>query len=132
MHPKDKIAKLDKVGVVYQITCEDCNAQYVGETERVVKKRATEHQRKTSPVGHHMLYHKHHFSTDNISILHQETNWFRRGVAEAIHIMKTDPKLNRDRGRHNLPNIYREVIMSHGLTSVSESCDHTVAQQPSC
>ena len=34
------------------------------------------------------------------------------GVTEAIHIIRTDPTMNRDQGRHTLPNIYLEVIKS--------------------
>ena len=31
VHPKDRVEKQDKCGVVYHISCEDCNANYVGE-----------------------------------------------------------------------------------------------------
>ena len=33
-------------------------------------------------------------------------------MAEAIHIELEGPILNRDRGRHTLPTIYKEVITS--------------------
>ena len=33
----------------------------------------------------------------------KEKDWFRHGIAEAIWIAKTNPSLNRDRGRHTLP-----------------------------
>ena len=129
VHPKDKVPKEDKSGVVYHITCGECESSYVGETERSLKKRLTEHKRSSSPVGHHMEYHKHTFSKAEVSVVHQETGWFRRGVAEAIHIAKTDPKLNRDRGRHFLPAIYREILPpSRDLTSTSRSRDSTHAQ----
>ena len=55
---------------------------------------------------------------------------FRRGVAEAIYITKEKPDLNRDRGRHTLPVIYRELLAneSHDRTSTSGSCDNNIAQ----
>jgi len=86
VHPKDKIKKGDKAGLVYQVKCADCSATYVGETERKLTKRIAEHHKSSSPIGHHMSWNKHPFSDDEVSILHQETNWFRRGMAEAIHI----------------------------------------------
>ncbi len=70
-----------------------------------------------------MTQRQHSFSETEVTVLHQETGWFRRGVAEAIHITSSDPPLNRDRGRHTLPAIYREIIQPRDLTSPRESRD---------
>ena len=113
----------EKSGVVYKIECSDCEATYVGETERSLKKRISEHHRDSSPVGHHMGYRKHSFTQDNVSVVHQEPTWFKRGVAESIHIAIVDPTLNRDRGRHTLPAIYREVLQPRDSTSHRKSRD---------
>ncbi len=129
VHPKDKVDPKDKTGVVYHITCSDCDASYVGETERSLKKRLKEHKRSSSPVGHHMIYNEHSFDPENVSVVHQEAGWFRRGIAEAIHISRIDPNLNRDRGRHNLPAIYREITTSCDLTPTRRSCDSTSTMQ---
>ncbi len=119
-HPKDKVDKSDRTGVVYHIKCPCCDSNYVGETERNIRQRMKEHHRSSSPVGHHMDFNKHNFSNDSdVSILHQESGWFHRGVAEAIHIQQQNPNLNRDRGRHNLPPIYREILGARDLTTVS-------------
>ena len=125
VHPKDKITKGDKAGVVYHIKCSDCESHYIGETERKLKKRIHEHHRSGSPVGQHHQETSHSFSEKEVEVLHQEPNWFRRGVAEAIFIAKEKPDLNRDRGRHTLPAIYRELldISSHDQTTTSGSCD---------
>ena len=112
VHPKDKAPKLDKSGVIYNISCSDCECHYVGETERALRKRAKEHQRDSSPVGHHMRTRGHCFSEENIKILDTESDWFRRGVREAVYINITQPQLNRDRGRHLLPPIYRTLLQS--------------------
>ena len=123
VHPKDKVSNEEKTGVVYHIKCGDCDYAYVGETERRLSKRIKEHHRSSSPVGHHLIHRKHSISEQDISVLHQESDWFRRGVAEAIHIAQEDPVLNRDRGRHTLPNIYHEVILSRDQTSSERSRD---------
>ena len=110
MHPKDRVAKEEQAGVVYKIDCASCDASYVGETERRLKKRVAEHHRASSPVGHHLNYNQHSLDNDSVSILHHEPDWFRRGVAEAIHVTKESPTLNRGRERHTLPAIYRELL----------------------
>ena len=67
--PKDRDDPVDKCGVVYHLTCQDCDAHYIGETERALKTRLKEHNRDSSPVGHHMYFHQHKLDTDNIKIL---------------------------------------------------------------
>ncbi len=109
--------------IIVKIECADCEAKYVGETERSLRKWISEHHRDSSPVGHHMGYQKHSFTSNNVSVVHQEATWFKRGVAEAIHITLVDPSLNRDRGRHTLPAIYREVLQSRDPSSHRESRD---------
>ena len=59
--PKDKVKKMDKSGTIYQIKCAKCEATYIGETERPLRKRIKEHHRDASPVGAHMTAHKHTF-----------------------------------------------------------------------
>ena len=120
MHPKDKVPKEEKAGVVYHVKCKDCNSHYIGETERKLKKRIHEHHRSSSPVGHHNQETLHTFSEKDVAVLHQESDWFRRGVAESIFIAKEKPDLNRDRGRHTLPVIYREILEIG-------SCDHSTS-----
>ena len=112
VHPKDKIPMEDKAGLVYLIQCGDCNAKYDGETERKLNKRIKEHHKASSPVGHHIQYNEHTFEKDNVKVLQLESDWFRRGVAKAIHIEMEKPALNRDCGRHTLPVIYREIVKS--------------------
>ena len=126
VHPKDKVNKVDRAGVVYHIQCSDCNVTYVGETERVLKKRLTEHHKPSSPVGEHIMSHQHTFSNDDVSILHQDSDWFRRGVAEAIHITTEQPALNRDRGRHFLPALYREIVQSRDHLATRSRVNTTV------
>ena len=115
VHPKDKLGKLEQAGVVYKISCNDCTSTYVGETERRLRARVNEHHRDSSPVGHHASFNNHHIDDNSVSVLHKESDWFKRGVAEAIHIAKEGPNLNRGRERHSLPPIYQTVL----------SCDHT-------
>ena len=110
--PKDKDHPQDKCGVVYQLTCQDCEASYIGETERALKQRLKEHLKDSSPVGHHMWYNKHKVDSHNIRIADRDSGRFQRGVREAIQIRSRSPTLNRDRGSHNLPSVYITIVRS--------------------
>ena len=110
VHPKDPVGKDKVVGPVYKISCEECEATYVGETERSLKARFGEHRRPsstTSEVSKHIHTDSpdHTITLDNTKILAVEHKWFERGVKEAIHIRALKPSLNRDGGRYNLPLI---------------------------
>ena len=108
--------------MAYRIACNDCNATYVGETERKLNTRFKEHHRSSSPVGHHLEDRRHSVDETSVSVLHKETDWYRRGVAEAIYIQQESPSLNRGRERHLLPAIYNELLpntMSRDSTSDS-------------
>ena len=131
VHPKDKEKAENRCGVVYHLSCKQCESSYVGETERALKKRLSEHKRDSSPVGHHLKYNKHTLDHENIKIIDRENRWFERGVREAIHIRASSPNLNRDQGRHQLPPIYNSLIQesrggpSSGSTTTSR--DHNNA-----
>ncbi len=62
--PKDPTDKMEQAGVIYAVKCGYCDSGYVGETDRLLKKRMMEHHRKSSPVslhakdsGHQVNYH---------------------------------------------------------------------------
>ena len=86
VHPKDKVDHLDKCGTVYHIKCVDCSATYVGKTERILQMWVNEHQCPSSPVQQHIMEQHHHFKSEEVSVLHQESNWFKRDVAEGSGI----------------------------------------------
>ena len=62
VQPKDKVMKDKVVGPVYQITCDDCDAMFVGEMERSLKTQFKtqflEHKMKNS-VGGEVSQHAH-------------------------------------------------------------------------
>ena len=96
------------VGSVYKISCEDCEATYVGETERLLKARFGEHRRPsstTSEVSRHIHSDNpnHSITLENTKILSVQHKWFESGVKEDIHIRALNPSLNKDSGRYNLP-----------------------------
>ena len=111
VHPKDKTDPLNKLDVVYKIQCNDCPDVYVGETERKLNAHFKEHHCSSSPVVHHVDYRRHSIDEESVSVLQQVTDWFQRGVAEAIHIQWEAPTLNRGRERHTLLSIYQDLLL---------------------
>ena len=53
---------------------------------------------------------RHSVDEESVSVLHRESDWYRRGVAEAIYVQQESPCLNRGRERHTLPAIYKELL----------------------
>ena len=56
VHPKDRTPDHKKCGVVYEIQCPECPAQYVSETARTLETRMKDHLKQKSPqtaVGEH-------------------------------------------------------------------------------
>ena len=82
------MGKVKVVGPVYKISCEECEATYVGKTERSMKARFGEHRRQSSTTSE-VLKHIHTDSPDNTitlentKILEVEHKCFERGVKEA-------------------------------------------------
>ena len=78
---KDVINFEQKRGLVYQISCRDCNAVYVGETGRSVRTRKREHadavktfNTKKSALSQHVMEFDHRIDWDNVKILKSESH----------------------------------------------------------
>ena len=46
VHPKDKIDKLEKCNVIYELPCKSCKMSYIGETGRKFNTRLNEHMKE--------------------------------------------------------------------------------------
>ena len=116
VRPKDPLKKEQVVGPVYHINCNSCEADYVGESERSLKARFSEHRRPSttnSEVSQHIHLDQpdHTIDIDNSAkILAVEPKWFPRVVKEAIYIRAYRPSLNANRGRHDLSPIWYNTI----------------------
>ena len=103
------------VGPVYKIHCNDCEASYIGETERSLKTRFMEHRRPssvTSEVSRHIHTDQpgHSISIEDTKVLTVEPRWHERGIKEAINIRIHQPSLNRDGGRSNLSPVWTNLL----------------------
>ena len=55
VHPKDKICKEERCGVVYAIPCRNCDFVYIGETSRQLKTRVAEHREEVEKVTSNLI-----------------------------------------------------------------------------
>ena len=117
--PKDAIKFGQNRGLVYQISCRDCNAVYVGETGRSVRTIKWEHvnadktfNTKMSALSQHVMGFDHRIDWDIVKILKSESHAHRRRVAESFLInQKARPRniINRNDGA-KFPAIYSVFV----------------------
>ena len=95
---KDRVNNVRlKSKVVYHLKCKDCDANYIGKTERILHHRLLEHEKKdkNSAIHQHLLLHKsHRFDFDNVEILDRADTDYKLQIKELLHINKMKPSLN--------------------------------------
>ena len=74
--------------VVYEFSCKDCDARYIGETKRALNKRISEHRnnKKEKAVVHlHKSTYKHDFDFDSVKIKDIENDYQKRHLRNVIY-----------------------------------------------
>ena len=84
----------EKSGLVYQISCRDCDAVYIGETGRSLETRKCEHidavknfDLKKFALRQHVAENDHFIDWDNAKILRKEPHWQKRRIPEGYLII---------------------------------------------
>jgi hypothetical protein len=136
IHPKDKIPMEEKCGVVYEVSCKNCDKSYIGETSRKLCARITEHKKDyegsstngvttrashkqaaaeihKSAITDHMIQENHIPDWTNTKVLSKETNNTARKIREAIWIRKKK-NINRDQGAYHLSQLYNGILTQRG------------------
>ena len=105
--------KCMKNNVVYSMFCLECEAEYIGETERSIRERFAEHYRQAraltpgTPWGAHYALHHRACQTASAksfkpfgraSILATENSQVNRRILEATFVRDRDPAVNNDCG----------------------------------
>ena len=122
VHPKDKTPDLDQCGIIYELPCQQCDVNYIGESGRSLKIRLHEHQtQRSSAFYEHSSETGHNIHKDKIKIITKEDYTYRRKIKEAVEIRTLNPALNRDDG-NTLPVIYNQLLFCKRKQH-DESCD---------
>ncbi|KYN37007.1 hypothetical protein ALC56_08798 [Trachymyrmex septentrionalis] len=114
---KDVYPQTSKNNVVYKISCNDCDATYVGQTGRKLKTRIAEHRNHIryntsarSVITEHRRQLDHEFKWDEVEILDEEPCYRRRLVSEMINIKKQKNGLNLQTDTDGLHKAYIPII----------------------
>ncbi len=80
--PKDKPPLEQIPETVYDVSCEDCDSSYIGESARPLGKTLKEHNTRrasaTSTVSEHLKSTQHHFDPEKVKILAMEPKDYSR------------------------------------------------------
>jgi hypothetical protein len=116
---KDKTDHMCNNNVVYKISCNDCDATYVGQTKRQLGTRVREHMNnirldpsRHSVVTEHRIEHDHTFDWKKIKILDSEPNYKKRLVSEMIHIKQQNNGINSQKDTEFLHDTYFHLLDS--------------------
>lgn len=88
---KDHIPSLQTNNVVYNISCTDCDAVYIGQTKKQLNTRVKEHKNyvknnNQNSVLADLYYKEGHFDWNDVIILDKESNYHKRLTSEMLHI----------------------------------------------
>ena len=103
-------------GVVYEISCRDCDKVYVGQTKNSLDTRMKQHraacrsmQIEKSALAQHAIEEGHSIDWEGAKVVVKETRWRQRLFAEAFHTTKkSDRAINRC--ELFLPSVYKSLM----------------------
>ena len=93
--------KMETLGVVYKVDCNNCWKKYTGETGRKFKEKLKEHKddreksqkdKNTTGLSQHMKNISHSSTWDDVRIIYRENNWNKRKFKEASRITSNNKK----------------------------------------
>ena len=105
--PKDKFDQDLSTGVVYKISCKDCEKVYIGQTSRALKSRTREHKRAVFTGDKNFLHcaqTNHDFNFDDVEIVDRCSQWSHRMFLEAWHSIREPNSINE---HVHVPEMYK-------------------------
>ena len=117
MHPKDPIPDAQKTDTFYHWKCpaNNCTAEYIGETNRSLKGRVSDHRNQTTTtIGNHQIFIKHQKAElKDFTIIERDSNILHHQANEALHIHIKDPLLNRNIDKVRIPSVFNKLLKTH-------------------
>jgi len=112
---KDKVKQVTSRSlVIYRINCMNCEADYIGKTERILCYRLHEHEKTSSSICHqHELKTGHKMDYANVTILDTADSDYKLLMKERLHIIARKPSLNRQLNSQSQYQIKTLIIAAH-------------------
>ena len=113
---KDRLSSDLISNVIYQINCNTCHSQYIGQTSQTIKQRIVLHRSDTKlrpdrcALANHVNKTGHHMDFENPRILALENNHNKRLFMEMCFINNSDNSLNNRTDIQNLSKIYTYIL----------------------
>ena len=125
MNPKDPIPDAQTTDIIYHWKCpaNNCTAEYIGETNRSLKERVSDHRNQTtSNSRNHHISTKHPIAElTDFTIMDRDRNAIHCQAREALHIHMKDPSLNRNIGKIRIPSVYNKLLNPPRLLELPHS-----------
>ena len=125
MHPKDQIQDAQKTDIFYHWKCpaDNCTDEYIGETNRSLKERVSDHRNQTtSAMRNHHISTKHpKAELKDFTIIDRDSNTLYHQAKEALHIGIKDPSLNGNIGRVRIPSVFNKLLKPSRLVELPHS-----------
>ena len=125
MHPKDPIRDLQKTDIIYHWKCPSntYTAEYIGETNRSLKERVSDHRNQTTSAirNHHMSTKHPKAELKDFTMIDRESNTLHHWAKEALHIRIKDPSLNRNIGKVRIPSVFTKLLKDPRQLEISHS-----------
>ena len=114
MHSKDPIPDAQISDIIYHWKCpaNNCTAEYIGETNRSLNERVSDHRNQTtSAIRNHHISTKHpKAEIKDFTIIDRENNTLHHLAKEALHIHIKDPSPNRNIGKVRIHSVYNNLL----------------------
>ena len=88
----------------------DSEDEYIGKSSRTFGERYKEHLKPPSPIFEHQNNTGHTTSVENFKIIGREGHNMARAIKEALYIRVSNPTLNGNIGKYNLPHLWDRVL----------------------
>ena len=114
IHPKDPIPDAQKTDIIYHWKCpaNNCTTEYIGETNRSLKERVSDHRNQTtSAIRNHHISTKHpKAELKDFTIIDRDSNTIHSWAKEALYICIKDPSFNRNIGKVRIPSVINKLL----------------------
>ena len=117
MHPKDPIPNTQKTDIIYHWKCptHNCTAECIGETNRSLKERVSDHKNQTTSVirNHHISTKHPKAEIKDFTIIDRAGNILHHWAKEVLHIHIKDPSLKIDIDKVRIPSVFIKLLKPH-------------------